>query len=126
MKSRVSSNPWRADANSGSGVKHATSLILSGNSARTGRAARLGLLLQLSLAPRVAARALSGDSARPGRTTEPGVVAVIAGAAGRAARALKSAPEAAAPFWVTAAAATAVLKFQTMQLASTCPMGIKR
>jgi len=36
--------------------------MLSGNSARTGRATRLGLLLSSPLAPRVAARALSAWS----------------------------------------------------------------
>jgi len=48
---------------------------LSRNSARPGRATRLGSLLPIPLSPRVAARALSRNSARPGRTARPGVVA---------------------------------------------------
>jgi len=45
---------------------------LSSNSARTGRATRLGQMLPSPLPPRVAARALSSNSARTGRATRLG------------------------------------------------------
>ena len=47
MKSLVSSEPWRADANSGSGVKHATSLILKSAPAMEAAAETAGFRFQM-------------------------------------------------------------------------------
>jgi hypothetical protein len=63
---------------------------LSRNSARTGRATRLGFLLPISLAPRVAARALSRNSARTGHAARLGFLLPISLAPRVAARALKA------------------------------------